>query len=191
MNLFTHACPGGEGEAAEIKAVPEEDTNQTETVPSEDTPQDESEANKKDVEESEEQLTEPEASKTGEVVNQAEGTSKDTAEQQEAVEKDEDEEVKEKPKASAVPRSKVRSTNPREGVDLAIGESEVAKSKPITIGQMFRETVRKSPDHAALKFKDVEAGVWKEYTYTQYYNLCVQAAKSFLKVSIVNVILYL
>ena len=101
----------------------------------------------------------------------------DTVEETEAVE-----EVKEKPKASAVLRNKVRSADPREGVDMAIGESGITKTDPITVGKMFRDTVSKCPEHVALRFKDVEAGVWKEYTYTQYYQLCVQAAKSFLKV---------
>ena len=104
----------------------------------------------------------------------------DTVEETEAVNKEE--EVKEKPKASAVLRNKVRSADPREGVDMAIGESGITKTDPITVGKMFRDTVSKCPEHVALRFKDVEAGVWKEYTYTQYYQLCVQAAKSFLKV---------
>lgn len=97
------------------------------------------------------------------------------------------EEVKEKPKRP--PRNKVRSTIPTEGVDLAMGEGDLEGSEPITFGQMFKMTVSKFADVPALKWKEKEGEgeestlVWKTYTYSQYYRLCIDAAKSLVKVS--------
>ena len=51
-----------------------------------------------------------------------------------------------------------------------------------TVGQIFKETVEKFPMHPALKYKEDET--WKTITYTEYYNLCIKAAKSFLKVRV-------
>ena len=77
-------------------------------------------------------------------------------------------------------RRKVRTTDPSEGVDLAMGVTGIAAIPPITVGQMFQETVRKFPSHPALRYK--EEGEWKSITYDGYYKLCIRAAKSFLKV---------
>ena len=81
---------------------------------------------------------------------------------------------------SQSPRQKVRTTNPAEGVDIALGDSGIEAEKPITFGQMLQETVKRFPDHPALRFK--EDGTWKTVTYTEYYDLCIRAAKSFLTV---------
>ena len=51
-----------------------------------------------------------------------------------------------------------------------------------TVGQLFKETVEKFPMHPALKYKEDET--WKTIIYTGYYNLCIKAAKSFLKVRV-------
>lgn len=56
----------------------------------------------------------------------------------------------------------------------------------ITVGQLFKKTVEKFPKHSALKYK--EDGKWKTFTYTKYYDLCVRAAKSFLKVRVRNTV---
>ena len=86
-----------------------------------------------------------------------------------------------KPKPHQV-RSRVRTCVPEMGVDLAIGESDTEAMKPITVGQLFQKTVEKLPRHAALKYK--EDGTWKTFTYNEYYELCIRAAKSFLKVRV-------
>lgn len=77
-------------------------------------------------------------------------------------------------------RRKVRTTDPSEGVDLAMGMKGMEAVPPITVSQMFQETVRKFPSHPALRYK--EEGEWKSITYNGYYELCIRAAKSFLKV---------
>ena len=72
--------------------------------------------------------------------------------------------------------------NPDEEVDLAIGESGIEAEEPMTVGQLFKSAVEKFPTHDALKYK--ENGIWKAITYAEYYNHCIRAAKSFLKVRI-------
>ena len=95
-------------------------------------------------------------------------------------ERQEDDEV---PKPKPLPAcSKVRTWIADEKVDLAIGESGIEAEAPITVGQLFRNAVMRFPKHPALKYK--EGGIWKTITYTEYYNLCIKAAKSFLKVRV-------
>ena len=95
-------------------------------------------------------------------------------------------------KVSVLPqRSKIRTTVPSEGVELAIGKpGELEGAEPVTFGQLFQQTVEEFPDIAALKWKErVGEGeesemVWKTATYAEYYRSCLDAAKSLLKASI-------
>ena len=75
---------------------------------------------------------------------------------------------------------RVRTSDPIVGVDLLIGQSGVAAEKPVTVPTLLKDSVSKTPDRAALCYK--EGGSWKEITYSEYYRLCVATAKSFLKV---------
>ena len=77
-------------------------------------------------------------------------------------------------------RTKVRTWMPDEEVDLAIGEKGIEAEEPITVGQLFKNAVDRFSKHPALKYK--EDGEWKSFTYAEYYNECIRAAKSFLKV---------
>lgn len=89
----------------------------------------------------------------------------------------------EEPKQKLCPaRTKVRRWDPNERVDLAIGESGIEAEEPITVGQLFKSTAEKLPDHPALEYK--QDGIWKPITYTHYYDHCIRAAKSFLKVRV-------
>ena len=65
---------------------------------------------------------------------------------------------------------------------MAIGETGIEAEKPITVGELFKDVVARFPIHPALKYK--EDRTWKTITYTEYYDLCIQAAKSFLKVRV-------
>lgn len=76
---------------------------------------------------------------------------------------------------------RVRTTEPISGIDLLITQSGLAAENPITVPTMMRNSVSKTPDRAALCYK--EGGSWKSITYTEYYQMCVAAAKSFLKVT--------
>lgn len=81
-----------------------------------------------------------------------------------------------------ISRKKIRSTDPADGVDIAMEESGAASQKPITVGAVMLDTVSKIPDHVAMCYES--DGVWNDITYTQYYNQCVAAAKSFLKLGL-------
>ena len=92
--------------------------------------------------------------------------------------------AEEKVKSKPVPkRTKVRSTNPADGPDIAMGEAGISAEEPITIGQMFKMTVSQIPDQPALKYKTGET-TWGEYTFQEYFDLTISAAKSFLKVHV-------
>lgn len=67
-------------------------------------------------------------------------------------------------------------------VKLRMEGSGPASRTPITIHQMFLQTVENYRDHPALAFK--EDGQWVTLTYREYYQLCRAAAKSFLKVCV-------
>ena len=95
---------------------------------------------------------------------------------------DEGDEVKEKPKTTRPPRTKVRTTDPVDGVELIMGEGDLEGAEPITVGQSLRAAMEKFPDRSALGYK--EDGEWKYISYTEYYKLCINAAKSFHKVGL-------
>ena len=75
------------------------------------------------------------------------------------------------------------SIEPKPNVELILsGESGIEEEEPMTVGQLFKDTVSRFPTHPALKYK--EGGKWKTYTYTEYYDCCIRAAKSFLEVRV-------
>ena len=81
---------------------------------------------------------------------------------------------------STLTRTKVRTSDPSDGLDIAREQSGLASDEPLTVGTMMQQTVSKVPDHVALCYKTREA--WNNITYQQYYNLCIAAAKSFVRV---------
>ncbi len=91
-----------------------------------------------------------------------------------------EDEVKEKSKPAVPVRTKVYTTNPAEGVDIAMGESEIEKEEPLTIPQLFKNSVQHYGSRDALGYK--EENQWKFIQYTEYYQLVISAAKSFIKV---------
>nr|XP_033812589.1 long-chain-fatty-acid--CoA ligase ACSBG2 isoform X2 [Geotrypetes seraphini] len=65
---------------------------------------------------------------------------------------------------------------------LRMEESGMAKLPPITIHQLFLETVQKYGDYVALASK--QGDQWIKLTYKQYYAECQKAAKGFLKLGL-------
>lgn len=65
-------------------------------------------------------------------------------------------------------------------LEIQVGKEGYAAAAPVTVGQLFRATKESFPDNVALSWKEGDS--WKKTTYTEYYELCVRAAKSFLKV---------
>lgn len=82
--------------------------------------------------------------------------------------------------ATLAPAEQLWSTTRDNAVKLRMEGSGPASNTPITIHQMFLETVEKYPEYPALASK--QEGRWVFVTWRQYYEQCRAAAKSFLKV---------
>lgn len=78
------------------------------------------------------------------------------------------------------PADQLWCTRRDQAVKLRMEDSGPASRTPITVHQMFLETVENYGGRTALAFK--EDGQWVTMTYRQYYQQCRAAAKSFLKV---------
>lgn len=80
----------------------------------------------------------------------------------------------------SLPRVKFYTSDPKEKVDIAMGESGLAASEPLTVGEIMQRVVVRVPLHVALRYKT--GGRWRDITYRDYYIQCITAAKSFIKV---------
>ncbi|KAM3611025.1 uncharacterized protein V6R79_012660 [Siganus canaliculatus] len=88
------------------------------------------------------------------------------------------------PKAAVplAPADQLWSTSRDKPVKLRMEGSGPASHIPITIHQMFLETVENYGDHKALAFK--QEGKWVTVTWKEYYKQSRAAAKSFLKLGL-------
>jgi hypothetical protein len=82
-----------------------------------------------------------------------------------------------------LPATSFTSTSLDKGVKLRLTE-ETSKYKPITVYDMFSETVNKRPDALALAFKSKNDPDWNKITFKQYWEICRNAAKSFIKLGL-------
>ncbi|KAM9858747.1 long-chain-fatty-acid--CoA ligase ACSBG2-like [Aulostomus maculatus] len=80
------------------------------------------------------------------------------------------------------PADQLWSTSRDKAVRLRMEGSGPASETPITIHQMFLETVESFEDHPALASKKEDQ--WVTLTWRQYYEQCRAAAKSFLKLGL-------
>lgn len=78
-------------------------------------------------------------------------------------------------------RTRIRTTNPQNTLEIPMEPEGIAAEEPTTVGKVFKETVSKIPDKTALCYK--EGDVWKTISYKEYYDLVIKAGKSFLKAS--------
>ena len=79
------------------------------------------------------------------------------------------------------PRTRIRTTDPSEGVDIAFGNGKMQKLDPVTVGKVFKKTVEELPNGIALRYK--ENNKLCDIKYSQYYEMVIQVAKSLIKVS--------
>ena len=86
-------------------------------------------------------------------------------------------------------RCKVRTADPSDGPEIALELSGLAAEEPLTIGAMMQQTVSRVPNHVALCYQVEQT--WMSITYQQYYDMCIAAAKSFLKVSPIELVVCL
>ena len=80
----------------------------------------------------------------------------------------------------SLPRVRFHTSDPAETVDIAMEEGGLAACEPLTVGQLMQRTVVRVPHRVALRYKTRDT--WKDVTYRDYYNQCIAAAKSFIKV---------
>lgn len=69
-------------------------------------------------------------------------------------------------------------------VKLRMGESGVAAEPPLTVHQMFTSAVERYGDNTALAWKEGDQA--KSLNYKDYYKACRTAAKSYLKVIVLE-----
>ena len=74
----------------------------------------------------------------------------------------------------------ISTNDPSPAVDFMLAEESLAAKESTTIGRLLQEAVAEFPDHLALRFK--ENSTWKELTYSQYYNYCIEVSKALLEV---------
>lgn len=67
------------------------------------------------------------------------------------------------------------TSDPKEAVKIRLGESGIDSTTPLTIPQVFLDTVAKYGKNTALVSAEK-----KVYTYNEYFKLCCDAAKSFI-----------
>nr|XP_040051627.1 long-chain-fatty-acid--CoA ligase ACSBG2-like isoform X2 [Gasterosteus aculeatus aculeatus]XP_040051628.1 long-chain-fatty-acid--CoA ligase ACSBG2-like isoform X2 [Gasterosteus aculeatus aculeatus] len=84
--------------------------------------------------------------------------------------------------ALLAPADQLWSTSRDKAVRLRMEGSGPASETPMTVHQLFLETVETHGDHPALVSK--EGGQWVTLTWRQYYEQCRAAAKSFLKLGL-------
>ncbi|XP_038155657.1 long-chain-fatty-acid--CoA ligase ACSBG2-like [Cyprinodon tularosa] len=80
------------------------------------------------------------------------------------------------------PAEHLWSSSRDQAVKLRMEGSGPGSETPITVHQMFLETVERFGDHPALVFK--KDGLKVTMTWRQYYDQCCAAAKSFLKLGL-------
>lgn len=80
------------------------------------------------------------------------------------------------------PALRLSTTRKNGEVSLRTDDSGREEQRPITVPQMFMETVDKFGDYEALASK--QGDQWKTMTFRQYYSACRDAAKSFLKLGL-------
>lgn len=80
------------------------------------------------------------------------------------------------------PASELWTTEMNGTVKLRMTQSGPGSEKPTTIPTVMKKTVQRLPNSLALAVK--RNGVWKKWTYKQYYEEAIQAAKSFIKLGL-------
>lgn len=75
----------------------------------------------------------------------------------------------------------LHTDDPSQVIGLTLAEEGFAAEEPTTISRLLQKAVAKFRNHPALRFK--ENTVWKELTYSQYYDYCVEVAKACIQVT--------
>lgn len=82
------------------------------------------------------------------------------------------------------PASSLWTVSAEDAVQLRMETSGRGADPPKTVHTFFADKVRQHPYANAIAFKpDPKKSLYNHLTYIEYYRLCVQAAKSLIKVS--------
>jgi len=81
-----------------------------------------------------------------------------------------------------LPADRIWTWNRDEPVKIRLAESGPAAEKPISIPSMFENTVKKHPNALAMAVK--RDGEWKKWTYKQYYDDVIIAAKALIALGV-------
>ena len=82
------------------------------------------------------------------------------------------------------PGSQLCTFNPRELVAILKSDEGLEAEEPLTVHKVFQSALTNCPQRAALCYKEDDESDWKRISYSDYYMLSVQAAKSLIKVSV-------
>nr|XP_033814310.1 long-chain-fatty-acid--CoA ligase ACSBG2-like [Geotrypetes seraphini] len=84
--------------------------------------------------------------------------------------------------SNLAPADSLWTTEKDGAVRLRMGQSGPGAEPPITIHQLFQQTLERYSNRPALAVK--RDGQWKTITYLEYYQACRAAAKAFLKLGL-------
>ena len=77
---------------------------------------------------------------------------------------------------------RIRSSDPHEPVAILGSVEGLEAVEPVTVCDLFLDTVKKFPERTAICYKKDIISEWKEISYEDYYRFSFEAAKSFVKV---------
>lgn len=81
-----------------------------------------------------------------------------------------------------MPAESHTSTKLNQPVKLKTGELDLKHFPPLSIYSAFAKTAKARPDYPALAYKQNHESPWAYFSYSEYWKMCVKAAKSFIKV---------
>jgi hypothetical protein len=80
------------------------------------------------------------------------------------------------------PADSFTTSDSSKGVKLRLSDADEKLYPPMTIHELFKKTVEEKPNAPALGFKTDSTSTFKIMTFMEYWNMCHNIAKSFIKV---------
>eukprot|EP00800_Vazella_pourtalesii_P020730 TRINITY_DN745_c0_g1_i1.p1 TRINITY_DN745_c0_g1~~TRINITY_DN745_c0_g1_i1.p1 ORF type:complete len:737 (+),score=147.28 TRINITY_DN745_c0_g1_i1:72-2282(+) len=97
-----------------------------------------------------------------------------------------EDEVRQKPQTGMkfLPRNKVWTTNPSEGVDLLMSEDGIGAMPPTTVIELFKDTCKSYSSTIAICEKIDDQKLYTGYTYQEYWDKSWYAARAMRKLGL-------
>lgn len=77
---------------------------------------------------------------------------------------------------------RIHSSDLHEPVAILRSVEGLEVIEPVTVCDLFLDTVKKFPERTAICYKEDIISEWKEISYDDYYRFSFEAAKSFIEV---------